>query len=442
MDNKIIKNIIEIEHAAVDAVVKAEKAVEHAAADAVHAIVEAEHRAIDKLKTAAGHFFHLEAAGGIMLVLAAVLALVVANSPLAGFYNYVLNDVVFRIGVADAGGMTIGFQKTILHWINDGMMAIFFFLVGLEIKRELMEGELSSRERAFLPMLAAIGGMAVPSLLYFFMNKADPVAASGWAIPAATDIAFALGILALLGSRAPFALKVLLTAIAVIDDLGAIIIIAVFFAHGFSPAPLMIAAVALAGLMILNNRNVMNLAPYLLLGFVMWAAVLESGVHATLAGVLTALFVPVRDPKNPENSPLRRLEHGLHPWVAFGVLPLFAFANAGVPLQGMGLDLLFHPVTLGIAAGLFIGKQLGVFGMLFVAIKARVSPMPEGVNWRQLYGVALLCGIGFTMSLFIGGLAFPGTEWQAHVRVGVLAGSIMSAALGYAVLRWFSGAKA
>jgi NhaA family Na+:H+ antiporter len=441
MTNKIIKDIIGIEHKAVDGIVRAEKAVEHAAAEVAHAIVEAEHKAMDKLRGAAGQFFKMEAAGGIMLVLAAALALIVANSPLAAFYQYVLNDVVFRIGVADAGGMAIGFQKSILHWINDGMMAIFFFLVGLEIKRELMEGELSSRERALLPVLAAVGGMAVPSLIYFMMNKGDAAAVSGWAIPAATDIAFALGVLALLGKRAPFALKVLLMAIAVIDDLGAIIVIAVFYAHGFSPAPFMVAGAALACLMVLNLRNVTNLTAYLLLGFVMWAAVLESGVHATLAGVLTALFVPVRDTNNPHNSPLRTLEHGLHPWVAFGVLPLFAFANAGVPLEGMGLDLLMHPVTMGIVAGLFIGKQLGIFGVLFAAIKLRLSPMPEGVNWRQIYGVSLLCGIGFTMSLFIGGLAFPGTEFQAHVRVGVLAASLLSAAAGYAVLRWFSGAK-
>ncbi|MBU0859884.1 MAG: Na+/H+ antiporter NhaA [Alphaproteobacteria bacterium] len=429
----------DLEHKVEDAVVKVEQAVEHAAEVAIEKVVEVEQKAVEKLREAATHFFKLEAAGGILLVLAAAAALIVANSPWAGYYNTILNDIVFRIGLAPADGgfgEALGFQKTILHWINDGMMAIFFFLVGLEIKREIMEGELSSRERALLPALAAIGGMAVPALIYFMINRDDPAMVSGWAIPAATDIAFALGILALLGSRAPFSLKVLLTAIAIIDDLGAIIIIAVFYGHGFSPEPLMIAAGALVVLTILNRKRVTSLTPYILVGFIMWAAVLESGVHATLAGVLTALFIPVRDHKNPDYSPLRHLEHSLHPWVAFGVLPIFAFANAGVPLGGLGWELLFHPVTLGIMAGLFIGKQLGIFLVLWLTIKSGLSPKPENVNWVQLYGVSVLCGIGFTMSLFIGGLAFAGPEMQAYVRVGVLAGSVLSAVVGYSLLRF------
>lgn len=387
-------------------------------------------------------FFAQEPAGGIVLMVATALALLVANSPLVDLYHYILNDVVFRVGLADGPGMDIGFEKTILHWVNDGLMAIFFFLVGMEIKREAVEGALSSRAKAMLPMLAAVGGMLVPALVYYFMDHGDPVALRGWAIPAATDIAFALGILALLGSRAPLSLKVLLTAIAVIDDLGAIIIIALFYGHGLNMEPLAVALVALIGLLVLNRRKVASLPGYLILGFIMWAAVLESGVHATLAGVVTALFIPLRDEKNPDYSPLRDLEHQLHPLVVFGVLPLFAFANAGVPLQGLGLETLLHPVTLGIILGLFIGKQVGIFGVIFAAVKLGIAPMPEGTNWRQIYGVALLCGIGFTMSLFIGGLAFPGTDMQAHVRVGVLAGSILSAVAGYTVLRWFSGPAA
>lgn len=421
MDNKITDGIRDLEHAA---------------GEAVHNVVEVEKKVVRKLRTAMNSFFKMEAAGGIVLVIAAALAMIVANSPLAQYYHDALHYAKFHIGLTLPSGRDLGFEKDVIHWINDGMMAIFFFLVGLEIKREIMEGELSSRERALLPALAAVGGMAIPALVFYLINMNSMEYMKGWAIPAATDIAFALGILALLGRRAPFALKVLLTAIAIIDDLGAIIIIALFYGHGFSPEPLIVAGIAIFVLVSLNRMKVSNLAPYILVGFVMWAAVLESGVHATLAGVLTALFIPVRDYKNPEHSPLRHLEHMLHPWVAFAVLPIFAFANAGVPLAGMGLELLTYPLTLGIMAGLFFGKQIGIFSILWATIKLGLSPMPKGVNWWQLYAVSVLCGIGFTMSLFIGGLAFTGPEMQAEVRVGVLGASIVSAAWGYWLLRY------
>ena len=381
-------------------------------------------------------FFRLEAAGGILLALAAFAALIIANTPLFDFYHYILNDVQFRIGFSDSHGGDLLLKKSLLLWINDGLMAIFFFLVGLEIKRELLEGELSSRTRALLPALAAVGGMVVPALIFWSLNQHDPVAAQGWAIPAATDIAFALGVLSLLGSRAPVSLKILLTAIAVIDDLGAIIIIALFYSHDVYYGPLGVAAGALVVLFFLNRRGVVSIAPYILTGIILWVAVLESGIHATLAGVVAALFIPLRDSKHPEHSPLKHLEHALHPWVAFGILPVFAFANAGVPFHGMGLESLLEPVTLGIILGLFVGKQLGIFSILFLAIKTGLSPKPDQASWIQLYAVSCLCGIGFTMSLFIGGLAYEGTEMQAAVRLGVLIASLLSAATGYALLRY------
>ncbi len=381
-------------------------------------------------------FFRLEAAGGIVLVIAAALALIIANTDFYDLYHYVLNESVFKIGFSDIYGKDFFLQKPVLLWINDGLMAIFFFLVGLEIKRELMEGELSSRTRALLPALAAIGGMAIPALIFWFFNQDNPAAISGWAIPAATDIAFALGVLALVGSRAPISLKILLTAIAIMDDLGAIIIIAVFYSDHVYLEPLKFAAAALFGLFLLNRRGVLGSAPYILIGMILWIAVLKSGVHATLAGVVTAFFIPLRDHHDPHSCPLKRLEHALHPWIAYGVLPIFAFANAGVPLSGMGLKDLLDPVTLGIILGLFLGKQLGIFAILFLTIKSGLSPKPAGANWWQLYAVSVLCGIGFTMSLFIGGLAYTGIEMQASVRMGVLVGSILSALLGYTILRY------
>ncbi len=359
-------------------------------------------------------FFHHEAAGGMVLMFAAVLALVAANGPLGETYS--------------------AFSGAAYHFVNDGLMAVFFFLVGLEIKREFAVGELSGRDRAILPVLAAAGGMVVPAMVYLAMNAGNPETMRGWAIPAATDIAFALGVLALLGSWVPPALKVLLTAIAIIDDLGAIAIIAVFYSHGLQLLPLGGALLALTGLYALNRRGIGHIPGYLLLGVMLWVTVYMSGLHATLAGVATAMFIPVRDPRDLADSPLERIEHRLHPYVVFGILPIFGFVNAGVSFAGMNLSSLLDPVTLGIILGLFLGKQAGIFLMLWAAIRCGLAAMPAGVSVRQLYGVALLCGIGFTMSLFIGALAFPDPEREAAVRLGVLAGSLLSALCGYIVL--------
>ncbi len=380
-------------------------------------------------------FLHLEASGGILLMIAAVAAMIVANSPLYDQYHYVLEKMLFRIGFSDKNhSFDIELNNSILHWINDGMMAVFFFLVGLEIKREFLGGELASRDRIILPSLAAIGGMAVPAAIFWFLNSDIPENLSGWAIPAATDIAFALGVLSLLGNRVPPSLKILLLAIAIIDDIGAILIIAFFYAGEIWVPPLFFAATALVVLFLLNRNNVTAKTPYFLTTVVLWVAVLQSGIHATLAGVVAAMFIPLRDNKNPAVSPLKKLEHAIHPWVAFGILPLFAFANAGVPLLGLGIEDLFNPVSLGIAGGLFFGKQIGVFMMLWLAITLRISPRPEGVSWVQLYAVSVLCGIGFTMSLFIGTLAYSDAEMQAAVRIGVIGGSLVSALVGYLLL--------
>ncbi len=391
---------------------------------------------------AARNFLRLEAAGGILLGLAAVVAIIIANSPLFPFYDYVLNGIKFHIGFDDAQrSFDFELKKSLLHWINDGFMTIFFLLVGLEIKREIVSGELSSRDRALLPLLAAIGGMVVPMGIYWLVNKGSPETMGGWAIPAATDIAFALGVLSLLGSRVPLSIKVLLTAIAVIDDIGAILIIAVFYSHEIAGNPLSIAAAAIGFLLFLNVRKVSHITPYLLAGFVLWAAVLESGLHATLAGVITALFIPVRVLNSRGHSPCAELEHGLHPYVAFGILPLFAFANAGVPFTGMGWHSLGEPVTLGVILGLAVGKPLGIFSVIWLAVVTGISPKPKDANWLHLYAMAVLCGIGFTMSLFIGGLAFAGPEMQAPVRLGVLGGSAVSALAGAGLLYFFSGSK-
>ena len=381
-------------------------------------------------------FFRLEAASGILLVIAAAIALVVANSGLYPFYDYFFHTLKPGIGFSgqSLGGLSFEFRKSVLHWINDGFMAIFFFLVGLEIKREVVTGELSTRSRALLPLLAAAGGMIVPALIYYLINRDTPANLSGWAIPSATDIAFALGVLGLLGSRAPVRLKILLMAIAVIDDLGAILIIALFYSGSLAVMPLIFAAAALTGLLALNLKNISSVIPYIILGVILWFTVLESGVHATLAGVAAAFFIPMTCKHNPQHSPCNNLQHVLHPWVAFGILPLFSFANAGVPFTGMGWSSLAEPVTLGIILGLVVGKQLGIFSALWLAVKTGLSPMPKGARWVHLYGVALLCGIGFTMSLFIGGLAFTDIHHQASIRLGVLTGSLISAVLGFAVL--------
>lgn len=380
-------------------------------------------------------FFRLEAAGGIVLVLASMLAMILANSPYRDLYEYAFNGIDFRIGFSDVGGLDFELKKSLIHWINDGLMAIFFLLVGLEIKHELVAGELANKSKAVLPLLAAIGGTIVPAAIYLGINMDDPKTIPGWAIPCATDIAFALGILSLLGNRIPLSIKVLLTAVAILDDLGAILIIALFYSSGLETWALMFAVLPIAGLFLLNYFNVARRAPYMILGFILWVAVLKSGVHATMAGVITAFFIPLSIPDPEERRhPARRLQNDLHPWIAFLVLPLFGFANAGVPLQGMGLSSQADPLTLGIALGLFIGKQLGVFGAIFLAVKLGLSPKPEGASWRQLYGLSILCGIGFTMSLFIGGLAFSTMEMQAQIRLGVLGGSIVSAVIGYMLL--------
>jgi len=375
------------------------------------------------------NFTKLEVSAGLTLMAAAVLALIANNTGLDVFYGAFLSTpVVIQIGAFDI-------SKPLLLWINDGLMAVFFFLVGLEIKREILEGELSSFDKAALPIFAAIGGMAMPALIYVWINWGDPTTLSGWAIPAATDIAFALGILALLGSRIPASLKIMLLAIAIIDDLGAIVIIAMFYTSDLSLSSLAVAAVGFTALMFLNRQGVKSITPYVLIGITIWVFVLKSGVHATLAGVMIALTIPIKGADNSAPSPLRELEHDLHPWVAFLVLPLFAFANAGVSFQGLSMADLATPVPLGIALGLFFGKQLGVMGFIFLAVKSGVTKLPENVNWAQVYGVACLTGVGFTMSLFIGTLAFDSADLLNQVRLGVLLGSTLSAIVGYLVLR-------
>ncbi|MCW9036195.1 MAG: Na+/H+ antiporter NhaA [Alphaproteobacteria bacterium] len=379
-------------------------------------------------------FLKLEAASGIILIIASVLALIMANSALSGLYTAILDiPVAMKFGALEIA-------KPLILWINDGLMAIFFFLVGLEIKREFVEGELSTPSQFALPAMAAVGGMAVPALIYYAINHGNPVNMAGWAIPTATDIAFALGILALVGSRAPLSLKILLTAIAIIDDLGAIVIIALFYTENLSIPSLMLGGVFIAGMVIANRLKIVRPSIYIILGIALWVCVLKSGVHATLAGVATAFAIPLEGREGSGTSPLKDLEHTLHPWVAFLIIPIFAFANAGVSFAGIGLENFIEPVKLGISAGLFFGKQVGVFLMIWLTIKLGLSAMPRGTNWLQLYAVSLLCGIGFTMSLFIGALAFEGSEFDVPVRLGVLTGSILSAVLGFLLLR-FSSAK-
>ena len=385
-------------------------------------------------------FFKFEASGGILLVVAAVIALIVANSPLNEIYHYIFNEIFFSIGFYDKVGQPFNeIKKSLLYIINDGFMVIFFYLVGLEIKREICEGELSTRSRALLPALGAVGGMAVPALIYYYINIDHPENMRGWAISSATDIAFALGILSLLGTRVPVSLKILLTAIAILDDLGAILIIAFFYSGDIATQPLYFALAAIIGLFVLNRKGYCSVPPYMLLGLILWAAILKSGVHATVAGVITAMFIPLRNPKDPSHSPVNEYIHALHPWVAFGILPMFAFANAGVPFTGMGLHSFKDPLTFGIIAGLVAGKQIGIFTILWLCIKSGLCPMPKDANWRQIYGVSILCGIGFTMSLFIGSLAFDTLYQQAEIRLGVLTGSVISAILGYVMLRYFCG---
>jgi NhaA family Na+:H+ antiporter len=369
----------------------------------------------------------------------AVLALVVANSPLSELYQRVLD---MRVAVIVG---QIELDKTLLLWINDGLMAVFFLLVGLEVKREFVEGELSSVQQASLPIIGALGGLVVPALIYVYINGGDEAALNGWAIPAATDIAFALGVLSLLGSRVPLGLKILLMAIAIVDDIAAIVIIALFYSGDLSTFALGLAGLASAAMLVLNWRGVGRPAAYILIGVFMWVCMIKSGVHATLAGVVTAMFIPLRSESEGQTiSPAKELEHALHPWVAFMIMPLFAFANAGVSFAGLGPSDYYGTVPVGIAVGLFVGKQVGIFGCIALAIALGLGRMPAGANWVQLYGVTVLAGIGFTMSLFIGNLAFQhgNFDYSAAVRVGVMAGSLASGLVGYTVLRLSTRPKA
>jgi len=386
---------------------------------------------IDKQETFITKFFKLESSSGIVLFLAAVLALVCANTSLQTYYTLLLDTpVVIRVGVLEIA-------KPLLLWINDGLMAVFFFLVGLELKRELIEGELSERKNIILPGVGAIGGMAVPALIYLYFNAGDAVAVKGWAIPAATDIAFALGVLTLLGSRVPVSIKVFLTSLAIFDDVGAIIIIAIFYTANISITSLVVVAICIPALYMLNKRNPESTSLYVLVGVIMWVAMLKSGVHATLAGVILAMFIPMKSNTNIHYSPLKSMEHDLHSVVAFIILPIFAFANAGINVSGVGVEHLFHSIPLGIALGLLVGKQVGVFGFCWLAIKFKLTRLPNDMSWSTLYGVAALCGIGFTMSLFIGSLAFEetGINLMFDERLGIIIGSLISGVFGYLVLR-------
>lgn len=373
-------------------------------------------------------FFNKDSLGGVLLMLSALAALVVANSGLSDWYQSILAKP-FSV-LLDGEGLS----KPLILWINDGLMAVFFFLVGLELKREMLEGKLKKPADLFLPGMAAVGGMFVPAAIYTFFNWGDPITRGGWAIPAATDIAFALGILALVGSRVPAALKIFLLSLAILDDLGAIIVIALFYTSELKIDYLFLALIPLAGLAWMNWRGQHREAPIILLGAVLWVLVLKSGVHATLAGVVTAFFVPLKDRYG--KSPLHALENALAPYVLFLIVPIFAFANAGVVLKGLSLADLVGPVPLGIGLGLVLGKQIGVFGITWLLVKAGWTKLPYGVTWIQLYGVSCLAGIGFTMSLFIGSLSFDDAALMNAVRLGVLAGSAISAVIGFMVLRY------
>ena len=383
---------------------------------------------MDKTFSRIQEFIRLETSGGVVLMIAAIFAMIIANTSLSATYDLILSTYI-KVGI---GNFEIA--KPAILWINDGLMAIFFFLVGLEIKREVLAGELSSFDKAILPIMAAIGGMAVPGIIFAIVNWGTPENLNGWAIPTATDIAFALGILALIGSRAPIALKIFLLAIAIIDDLGAIVIIAIFYTTELSINALSISMIGFAAAIALNRLGIQRTAPYLLVGIIVWVFVLKSGVHATLAGVLIAFTIPLKA-KNEDEALLYKMEHGLHPWVAFLILPVFAFANAGVNFTGIGIDDLLQPLTLGIAVGLFLGKQIGVFLATWIGVKSGIARLPENVSWKHVYGVACLTGVGFTMSLFIGSLAFTTADVMNAVRLGVVLGSVLSGIIGYLLLK-------
>ena len=373
-------------------------------------------------------FFKLEAASGLLLLISAVIALFISNSNLSNLYFETLNRYLF-VGINN-----FGIKMSLLHWINDALMAVFFFFVTLEIKREFLQGELSNRKQALLPIIAAIGGMLVPALIYVYINFQTGDTLNGWAIPSATDIAFSLGVLSLLGSRVPISLKVFLTALAIIDDLGAIVIIAFFYSGDLSIKYLSLLLITFIALIILNKFNIKKFIPYLLLGLILWFFTHESGIHATISGVLLATVIPHRK-KEKDFSLLTKIEHNISPYVAFGIMPLFALANAGVSLSGMNFDSLLLPVPLGILLGLFIGKQIGVFLFSIISIKLNIAQMPNNANWLTLYGVGVLTGIGFTMSLFVGNLAFvENVQYISGVKIGVLSGSLLSTVFGYVLL--------
>lgn len=379
-------------------------------------------------------FLKLESASGILLLLFATFAIVLANTPLSDLYfDFLGMPVSIQIGL-------FSIHKPLLMWVNDGFMAVFFVLVGLEVKRELLEGALSSYQRAIFPAVGAIGGMVVPALIYWLLNLDHPEHQSGWAIPMATDIAFALGVLALLGKRVPFALKIFLLALAIIDDLGAIIVIAIFFSHELSTTALVSAAIAIAVLIAMNRMKVTALCAYMVVGLILWASVLKSGVHATLAGVIIGFCVPLKG-KNGE-EPLHQFEHILAPWCSFVILPLFAFSNAGVTLSGMGFSSLTSTLTLGVTLGLIVGKSVGVFSFSYLAVKLGIAKLSEGINFKQIFAISVLCGIGFTMSMFLAGLAFGGEEadgkFMSLARLGILIGSSVSAIVGYLLLKAFT----
>lgn len=381
-------------------------------------------------------FLKMEAAGGVFLFIAAALAMLVANSHWEASYLLFL-EIPFSVALGE-----MHLSKPLLLWINDGLMAVFFLLVGLELKREMVEGHLNSLRKASLPAIAAVGGMIFPAGIYLVFNWHDPLAVPGWGIPTATDIAFALGVLSLLGRRVPMSLKIFLLSIAIFDDLGAIIIIAFFYTASLSISALVVAAFLVTALFLLNRWGVTRLLPYFLLGLPLWLAILQSGIHATIGGVILAMMIPLRTGANAEEegrgiSPLHRLESTLHPWVIFGILPLFAFANAGVPLAGMALGDLWHPVPLGIIVGLLLGKQIGITSFCWLAVKLKISQKGEGITWRQIYGVSVLCGVGFTMSLLISSLASSqgGMCYWGLDRLGILSASFIAGVLGYLVLR-------
>ena len=373
-------------------------------------------------------FFKLEAASGLLLLISAIIALIISNSNYSSLYFEILESYFF-VGINN-----FGIELSVLHWINDALMAIFFFFVTLEIKREFLQGELSNRKQALLPIIAAIGGMLIPALLYVYINFQNSETLNGWAIPSATDIAFSLGVLSLLGSRVPISLKVFLTALAIIDDLGAIVIIAFFYSGDLDIYYLALLLITFFVLFILNKANIKKIFPYLILGLVLWFFTHASGIHATISGVLLAIAIPHRK-KEKDFSLLLKIEHSISPYVAFGIMPLFALANAGVSLNGINLNSLLSPVPLGILLGLFLGKQIGVFLFSIISIKLKIAKMPNNSNWLSLYGVGILTGIGFTMSLFIGNLAFvENTQYISGVKIGVLAGSLLSTLFGYFLL--------